>query len=876
MKTSILYPVFATVAPLLPLIAPAEELPPLFPFVTEYSLAQGGPADVSALLDAPAGKHGFIRCENGRFVHNAGEFRVWGTNLSGDSNFPENAYADAMAARLAALGINCVRLHWMDGYALWGPNPATLRKIDPAQFDKLDYLVAALKKRGIYVNLNLHVARWLDDRDGFLHKDKRPKYDKGLDNFEPRLIEFQKEFARDFLTHRNPYTGLAYTDEPAIAMLEINNENSVMSEWANGDLDDLPDPYGAEFQKQWNAWLKGKYGTDAVLLAAWKCRNVPLGEEMLQGGAFTQPVEFNRKNWILQLDDDRHADCEVIPAEKLLRITTHRDGQVNWTPQLYYRNLTVKKGEPYTLSFRVRSGRPVRLYASVYMDKAPWTGLGMRSAVDATPEWKTCTFRFRAAEDCDFARVSFSGIKTGTLEFAELSLRPGGQFGVPDGCALEKGNIPPARNREQELSAEHYQDFWCFLFDIEQKYWGGMYRFLKDELKAKQSVSGTQLYYGSKVVQASLDYCDDHAYWNHPAWPVKAWDAADWFIRNRALVNWADTDIFVRLATRRIAGKPYTVSEYNHPFPNRFAAEGLLMLSAFARFQGWDGVFQYTYAHRADIEPKQVTGYFDMIAQQGQLVHSPACAAMLLRGDVSQAKRTVRGALNRESEWAALAKHRWPSLVGPADFGLSDRRAALLHSAVLDVSGGAGTPKEAQPDIPQEQAEFVSDTRELTWNVGGGRPEERDAGYFTLNTPKTKVFTGFIKGRTFGIGGAEFVFGKTRLDWATVSVTETKPGRFLVAATGLMENSGMKFEPYASGDPKNGDKMTLRRNWGGEPVLCEGIPLTLALPLNIAECHALDTAGKRKQAVPVKERDGKSVVVLKPEYQTLWYEVVAE
>lgn len=847
--------------------------PPLFPFVVGGQLTAGSAVDASPHLDAPAGKHGFIRCEKGRFVHDGGAFRVYGTNFSGDANFPSKEYADKTADRLAALGINCVRFHWMDGYAIWGKNAKTLRKIDPDQLDKLDYAIAALKKRGIYTNLNLHVARWLDDRDGFPHKDKRPTYDKGLDNFEPRMLELQKEYAKDLLTHKNPYTGLTYADEPAIAMLEINNENSVMSEWANGALDDLPDPYGTEFQKQWNDWLKTKYKNTETMLEAWQCRNYPMGEEMVDGGGFNKEINFNEKNWIIQLDDEKQADCKVVPDEKLLRLTAHRDGKVSWTPQLYYRNLKLEKGKPYTLSFKARSKEPFKMYVSIYKDKAPWNVLGMRSAVDTIPEWKTFTYRFYAEEDCDFARLSFGGLKAGEFEFADLSLRTGGEFGLPKNCTLETGSIPLVKNTVQPLCAEAYKDFWRFLTDIEWKYWGGIYRYIKDELKARQIISGTQLYYGSKIVQASLDYCDDHAYWNHPAWPKRSWDSEDWFIRNRALVNWADDSIFTVLASRRVFGKPYTVSEYNHPFPNQYAAEGLLMLAAFSQFQDWGGIFQYTYSHQPDVEPRQFTGYFDMIAQQGQLVHSAACSNIILRGDVSQAEQTVFGSLDEDGEIAALSKLRYPSLVGANELGYNDSRSALLHKTALKI--GALSSQKVHNPVLKEQSEFISDTKELTWNTGGGEPEKRESGYFILNTPKTKVFTGFIKGREFNIGEVKLSFGKTRLDWATVSLTEMEPNRLLLAVSGYMENKGMKFEPYQADNPNNGDRITLHNNWGTEPVMCEGVPLTLTLPTSgDVQCFALDSSGKQKQKIAVNSNADKSVIALKPENQTLWYEIV--
>ena len=48
--------------------------------------------------------------------------------------------------------------------------------------------------------------------------------------------------------------------------------------------------------------------------------------------------------------------------------------------------------------------------------------------------------------------------------------------------------------------------------------------------------------------------------------------------------------------------KSYTVSEYNHPFPNQYGAEGQLMLRSYGAFQGWDGVFEYTFNHRNEFD----------------------------------------------------------------------------------------------------------------------------------------------------------------------------------------------------------------------------------------------------------------------------------
>ena len=169
---------------------------------------------------------------------------------------------------------------------------------------------------------------------------------------------------------------------------------------------------------------------------------------------------------------------------------------------------------------------------------------------------------------------------------------------------------------------------------------------------------------------------------------------------------------------------------------------------------------------------------------------------------------------------------------------------------------------------------FVSDTGELTWNV-----EQPGAGYFTVNTPNTKLFTGFPNDRTISLGDVTLAIGKTRLDWATVSLVSRqatgfgesdRPANILLAATGLSENSGMTIEKVSD------TKITIPGEWGKGPVCVEGIPAVVSLPASPARlhCFALDPGGNRKKEVPVEKTEGGgSKIVLKPQYETVWYEI---
>ena len=56
---------------------------------------------------------------------------------------------------------------WGQDSSIWDYSYKDRQHISTAQLDKLDYLVAQLKKQGVYVNLNLHVSRQFSEADGF-------------------------------------------------------------------------------------------------------------------------------------------------------------------------------------------------------------------------------------------------------------------------------------------------------------------------------------------------------------------------------------------------------------------------------------------------------------------------------------------------------------------------------------------------------------------------------------------------------------------------------------------------------------------------------------------------------------------------------------
>lgn len=269
-------------------LAQPASVPPMQPFTMDHPAGMDGrsPADLSFLLDAPAGAHGFVHEADGHLQTADGRrIRFWGVNVTdwspGSTQIPSKQDAPLWAATLARYGVNCVRLQFLDFVTprgLIAPG-ANTRALDPQQMDREDYFLAELEKRGIYIDFNLLVGRPWKTGDGVVDADKIGQGAKGISLFDSKLIELQKEYARQLLTHYNPYTKHAYRDDPGVAIVEINNENAIGVGFRG------PSPYyDRELDALYNLWLRnnapaadiwtvrqqtGIRGNDPVPLLSW-------------------------------------------------------------------------------------------------------------------------------------------------------------------------------------------------------------------------------------------------------------------------------------------------------------------------------------------------------------------------------------------------------------------------------------------------------------------------------------------------------------------------------------------------------------------------------------------------------------------------------
>ena len=160
--------------------------------------------------------------------------------------------ADQLADRLARSGVNLVRLGDLD--AAYGPDRSLFddarddtKEFDPVALERLDHLIAALKKRGIYVAIELPSKRRFRVDDGVALPVCSLPAAAPRPSSTPRSASSRSASAKALLGHKNPETELALKEDPALAWVTLAGETSMFDLIDNPDA--LPAPYAKKLRE---------------------------------------------------------------------------------------------------------------------------------------------------------------------------------------------------------------------------------------------------------------------------------------------------------------------------------------------------------------------------------------------------------------------------------------------------------------------------------------------------------------------------------------------------------------------------------------------------------------------------------------------------
>jgi hypothetical protein len=845
-------------------------------FVLPYDDSSDGVTHFGNRLNhTPAGALGSVGVNSGGHFEVGGErIRFWGVNITGRSAFPGHADAEKVAARLGKFGVNVVRFHHMEnnwgGPSLIDYSQGNSRNLHVSNLEKLDYFVAQLKAQGIYTNFNLLTSREYMPADGLPAEITQLNWKQRhiLGYILPAQRALEKEHAASLLTHVNPYTGLSYAADPAVAFVEVNNENSIYQQYFEGSVDDWPEALLVPLRSGWNDWLATQYADTATLESGWGVVDEALGAEMLANGNFSGGLS----NWNLEEHESAQASgvAGTYDGRAGLRINISQTGSAGWHVQVNQSGLDFSEDQIYTLTFWAKADNHDDISAAIQQAYNPW-GTFESNMYSLSNVWQEYTLTFIADFTDDNIRVNFGdmGLTAGNVYLADVSLRPGGSLGeLPAGQTLEAGNIEINR-RSDRYTEGRAHDWMRFLLTLEQDYWGDIRDYLKNDLEFQGLTAGTIVSLSPPSVQQQFDLVDGHAYWHHPVFPGEDWDPVNWTVQNSSMVNSTDNTLHA-LSNLKVAGKPYTVSEYQHTMPNSYAAEAALLIAAYGALQDWDGVYLFTYEADGNgaWNSDYFSGFFQTNFNPSAMANLAVAANLFRRLDVAAAQELVR--LNfapateldlirsRGASWSVSGGQQ---LDTPAGTG-------LVHRLALDT---AATPTgvDSAPVLSNISL-LQSDTGQLQWDRS-----DASAGIVSIDTERSKGVLGYIEGRRFELGEIALEVGQLQLGWATLSITAqsgsldeyTSPATLLAVATGRTENTDMQW--------KDASHTSVGSNWGRAPTLIEVVPFALELPVapSRVRAWALNETGQRAVELTVEPVAGGSRVVADGSADTLWYEI---
>ena len=225
------------------------------------AFTENSATDLRFLNERFAGENGFITVKDGQFVHSAtGEaVRFWAVN--GPPHDLTGPQLRQCARMLAKHGVNLVRVH--GGYF----NRAG--EVDLTKVRHAAEIVEAMKAEGIYTLFSIYFplwftpapnTSWLEGYDGKSHPFAALF-------FNPEFQAQYRKWWTALLTTPNPSTGKTLVEEPAVAALEIQNEDSLFF-WTFSE-DRIPDPQLRMLERMFGDWLVKKYGSLESALAKW-------------------------------------------------------------------------------------------------------------------------------------------------------------------------------------------------------------------------------------------------------------------------------------------------------------------------------------------------------------------------------------------------------------------------------------------------------------------------------------------------------------------------------------------------------------------------------------------------------------------------------
>ncbi|MBK6286006.1 MAG: T9SS type A sorting domain-containing protein [Draconibacterium sp.] len=224
--------------------------------------------DLRYLNEKTAGENGFIQLSsdgNSFQTENGEPIRFWSINGGDGTKDMSDADLAKFARFLAKMGVNMIRYH-----GSINPTGSNINDVDKADVSAIWRMVAAMKKEGIYSTISPFWAHNGHMGNPAIKDWGIPGYSNsddlwGVMYFSDTLKNAYKNWVKYLYTETNPFTGVALKDDPAVALIQVKNEDGLF--WWT--ISSVKPEFEKIIMKKFYEWAIAKYGSDAAVKSAW-------------------------------------------------------------------------------------------------------------------------------------------------------------------------------------------------------------------------------------------------------------------------------------------------------------------------------------------------------------------------------------------------------------------------------------------------------------------------------------------------------------------------------------------------------------------------------------------------------------------------------
>ncbi len=482
-------------------------------------------------------------------------------------------------------------------------------------------------------------------------------------------------------------------------------------------------------------------------------------------------------------------------------------------------------------------------------------------------------------------------------ENPEIAAAAGIEIAADDGADAPQAPFPNEIYADDGNSPEnrHAAAFAIFLADMETRLADRLTAFLHDEMHCRAPISSLSCWYNPvqyQMTRTHFDYVDDHFYVDHPSFLGKSWQLPS-RCPNVNPIKGAGAGVR-SVVFRRLADKPFTITEWNYSGPGRYRGVGGIATGVMGAMQNWSGLWRFAWSHgRAGVETPETKNmtYFDMSGDPLGLAAERAVFCLFLRGDLPPLKHSYpiafseRDLRNPRNGAPKCQPNPWISAAWKA-------RVSIGVDASPDAPASPDGTAYAPLFRPLEEVNADLEKLGATKPGDGAVSVDENSGTFLIDTPRTAG--GFAESGTHTVGPLTFsIENSSRNDvdatnanpepnapaaatvWA--SALDDKPisssSRILLTHLTDVQNSGIKYADSA---------MTILLDWGKLPHLMRRGVAEIALNLDDDDSNVvvyrLSPGGRRLGTIDAKFDEGvlrfTARTDLDPAAATFLYEIV--